>query len=235
VPSGEILPRRRASYLGGKFDFPPAPLGAPVVKPDLSALADEELLSRFNGGDAAAFEVLLQRYRRPLFNFILRSVRERDRAEDLLQDVFVRVLARSTEFKGEAKFSTWLYTIARNLCIDTSRKMVFRRHRSLDQPSSSSDDGEGPSLLDRVAGGTAGVDRAAISNQLQDLIAEAVEKLPEEQRDVFLMREVQNLPFKEIADIVGVPENTVKSRMRYALERLQEALGEFEDYVQSLK
>jgi len=205
-----------------------------VVKPDLSGLPDEQLLARFNGGDPTAFEVLLQRYRRPLYNFILRSVRERDRAEDLLQDVFVRVLQRSAEFKGEAKFSTWLYTIARNLCIDTSRKMVFRRHRSLDAPSSS-DEGEGPSLLDRVASGSAGVDRTAIGNELQDLIAVAVERLPEEQREVFLMREVQNLPFKDIADIVGVPENTVKSRMRYALERLQEALGEFEDYVQSLK
>jgi len=107
-----------------------------VVKPDLSGLPDEQLLARFNGGDPAAFEVLLQRYRRPLYNFILRSVRERDRAEDLLQDVFLRVLQRSSEFKGEAKFSTWLYTIARNLCIDTSRKMVFRRHRSLDAPTS---------------------------------------------------------------------------------------------------
>lgn len=205
------------------------------MKPNLDGLDDEELLRRFNAGDAAAFEVLLQRYRRPLYNFIFRSVRDREQAEDLLQDVFLRVVQRSAEFKGESKFGTWLYTIARNLCIDTSRKMVFRRHRSLDAPARAGGEEDGPAMVDRVSSGGPGVDRDAISGRLQNEIAAAVEALPDEQREVFLMREVSNLPFKEIAAIVGVPENTVKSRMRYALERLQEALSEYEDYVQGLK
>lgn len=197
-------------------------------------LSDEELVRRFNEGDASAFEELLQRYQRPLFNFILRSVRERDRAEELLQDVFLKVLQRSSEFQGNSKFSTWLYTIARNLCIDTSRKMVFRRHRSLDAPLRS-DEAEGATLLDRVASTVPAADREAIGQDLQARIAAAIEELPEEQREVFLMREVQNMAFKEIADVVGVPENTVKSRMRYALERLQRALAEYEDYARELE
>jgi RNA polymerase sigma-70 factor (ECF subfamily) len=200
----------------------------------LSGERDEELVRRFNSGEAAAFDVLLRRYQRPLFNFILRSVRDRDRAEELLQDVFLKVIQRSSEFQGNSKFSTWLYTIARNLCIDTSRKMVFRRHRSLDAPLKS-DEAEGASLLDRVAGDAPAADRAVIGQDLQQKIAAAVDELPEEQREVFLMRELQNMAFKDIADVVGVPENTVKSRMRYALERLQRALAEYEDYARELK
>ncbi len=196
-------------------------------------LSDEELVRRFNEGDAAAFDVVLRRYQRPLFNFILRSVRESDRAEELLQDVFLKVIQRSSEFQGNSKFSTWLYTIARNLCIDTSRKMVFRRHRSLDAPVRG-DEAEGATLLDRVASATPEADREVIGQDLQVRIAAAVDDLPEEQREVFLMRELQNMAFKEIADVVGVPENTVKSRMRYALERLQRALAEYEDYAREL-
>lgn len=197
----------------------------------LEETSDEDLLGLFNQGDARAFEVLLSRYERPIYNFVLRSVRDRDRAHDLVQDVFLKVVQRANQFKGDSKLSTWLYTIARNLCIDHSRKMVFRRHRSLDAPVR---EDEGGTMLDRVEGKELGADRGTISNELQTLIAGAVEDLPDDQREVFLMRQVQGLPFKEIAKVVGVPENTVKSRMRYALERLQEALSEYQDYVKEL-
>lgn len=196
--------------------------------------SDEELLRRFNDGDAEAFERLVRRYERPLYNFILRSVRRPERADELLQDVFMKVVQRSGEFRGSSKLSTWLYTIARNLCIDHSRKMVFRRHKSLDAPGRSEPGEEGPSLLDRTASAEPAVDRAVIAEDLRARIAVAVEELPEEQREVFLMRQVQGMAFKEIAEVVGVPENTVKSRMRYALERLQRALSEYEDYVREL-
>jgi RNA polymerase sigma-70 factor (ECF subfamily) len=204
------------------------------VSPETNEPSDEELLRRFNEGDAEAFESLMRRYERPLYNFILRSVRRRDRADELLQDVFMKVVQRSGDFKGNSKLSTWIYTIARNLCIDHSRKMVFRRHKSLDAPGRTDDAEEGPTLLDRTAADSPDVDRAAIARDLQERIAAAVEELPEEQKEVFLMRQVQGLPFKEIAEVVGVPENTVKSRMRYALERLQRALSEYRDYVREL-
>ncbi len=196
-------------------------------------VSDETLLRRFTEGDAEAFEALVRRFRRPLFNFILRSVRDPDRSEELLQEVFLKVIQRAGEFQGSSKVSTWIYTIARNLCIDTSRKMVFRRHRSLDAPTG--DDPDGPTMLDRVAAAQPMPDREVIGGDLKDRITRAVEELPEEQREVFLMREVSNMAFKEIADVVGVPENTVKSRMRYALERLQRALAEYEDYAREVK
>lgn len=196
-------------------------------------ISDEALLERFNGGDSAAFETLLQRYERAIYNFVLRSVRDRDRARDLTQDVFLKVVQRSEQFRGQSKFSTWLYTIARNVCIDHGRKMVFRRHKSLDEPLRD-DEGGGSSLLDRVEGRDLGAEREAIGQDIQARIAAAVEELPDDQKEVFLMRQVQHLPFKEIAKIVGVPENTVKSRMRYALERLQAALAEYRDYAEGL-
>lgn len=205
------------------------------MSPDEETVTDAELITRFNDGDAKAFEVLLGRYQRPIYNFIFRSVRHKDHADELLQEVFLRVIQRSKDFKGQSKFSTWLYTIARNLCIDHSRKMSFRRHKSLDSPMRSSKSGdEGPSLLDRTAGKEQGADRELIAARVTREVAQAVEALPEEQREVFLMRQLQGMPFKDIADIVGVPENTVKSRMRYALERLQEALAEYEDYARNL-
>jgi RNA polymerase sigma-70 factor, ECF subfamily len=204
-----------------------------VVMDPRSDVSDETLLRRFTEGDADAFEILVRRFQRPLFNFILRSVRDPDRSEELLQEVFLKVVQRASEFQGTSKVSTWIYTIARNLCIDTSRKMVFRRHRSLDAPTG--DDPDGPTMLDRVAAATPLADREVIAGDLKERITRAVEELPEEQREVFLMREASNMAFKEIAEVVGVPENTVKSRMRYALERLQRALAEYEDYAREVK
>jgi RNA polymerase sigma-70 factor (ECF subfamily) len=194
---------------------------------------DEALLRRFNEGDSAAFEALMARYERAIFNFVLRYLGDRQRSEEILQETFLRVLERARDFKGESKVSTWLYTIARNLCIDESRKRRHRRHRSLDAPASADEDA--PALADRVAARGPAVDRSVIAETLGPLIVAAIDALPVEQREVFLMREVQAMPFKDIACIVGVPENTVKSRMRYALERLQEALHEYEDYARELE
>ncbi len=200
------------------------------VSQGLQELADETLLQRYVDGDAAAFEELLERYERPVYNFVLRSVRDRGKAAELTQDVFLRIIQRAAKFEGKAKFSTWMYTIARNLCIDTSRKMVHRRHKSLDQPT-----GDNPTpMVERVGDGSPGTARTAISGQLRKAIGDAVETLPDDQREVFLLRHVHGLPFKEIARIVGTNENTIKSRMRYALERLQQSLDEYRGYVREL-
>jgi RNA polymerase sigma-70 factor, ECF subfamily len=205
---------------------------APISREEVT---DEVLMMRFQGGDRASFAGLVKRHKTPLYNFILRQVHLTSAAEDLTQDVFVRIVQNAADFKHEARFSTWAYAIARNLCIDHLRKMALRRHPSLDQ--SSQDTGDGPTLGERTADSRPGasVDRSAIGNEMGQLITAAVEKLPPEQREVFLLREIGNVPFKDIAEITGVPENTVKSRMRYALERLQEALSEYEDYARALR
>ena len=190
-------------------------------------------MRRFQQGDGEAFRVLLERHRRGVYNFVLRHVGDRAVAEDLLQDCFLRVVQGAHRYKLESKFTTWLYTIARNLCVDRARKMKFRRHRSLDQPIGPDDDGA--SLLDRVADTRASTDRAAIGSELQVRLERAIASLRDDQREVFLMREYSHLPFKEIAEIVGVPENTVKSRMRYALDHLRRSLSEYQEYARALK
>jgi RNA polymerase sigma-70 factor (ECF subfamily) len=180
------------------------------------------------------FRELVRRHQRGLYNFALRQVHAPSIAEDIVQEVFVRVVQNVESFKEEARFATWAYTIARNLCIDHLRKRVHRRHASLDQ-SNGPDSSDAP-LVERVAAeGAGGADRAAIGKELGAHIAAAVEKLPDDQREVFLMRHLGELPFKEIAEVLGTNENTVKSRMRYALERLQAALSEYEDYAKSTK
>jgi RNA polymerase sigma-70 factor (ECF subfamily) len=199
-------------------------------RPDPS---DETLMLRYQQGDRSAFAQLVRRHQTPLYNFALRQVRVAQVAEDVVQESFVRVVQNAADFKHEARFTTWVYTITRNLCIDHLRKRALRKHPSLDE--SRGEEGEGPTLGEQTADPRASVERAATGSELQERIARAVDTLPDEQREVFLMREVSNLPFKEIAEITGVPENTVKSRMRYALERLQEALAEYEDYARALR
>lgn len=205
---------------------------APTVREEVT---DEVLMMRFQGGDRSAFGTLVRRHKTPLYNFVVRQVRVAQVAEDLVQDVFVKVVQNAADFKHEARFSTWTYAIARNVCIDHLRKMSLRKHPSLDQPSKP--DEEGPTLGERTADPTPGaqVERAAIGGEMQVRIVRAVEQLPEEQREVFLLREVGHVPFKDIAEMTGVSENTVKSRMRYALERLQNALSEYEDYARALR
>ena len=201
----------------------------------MSDPSDAALLAAYRDGDSGAFEALLGRYRGPIFNFVLRSVRDRGRAEELYQDVWMKVIERCDDFRGDAKFSTWLYTIARNICIDHQRKMKFRAHASLEAPQPGKNQagknqaGRNQALGDRLANPGPSTERLAAGGLLKERIAAAVEALPLEQREVFLLRQLQGLAFNEIAGVVGAPANTVKSRMRYALERLQEALRDLEE------
>jgi RNA polymerase sigma-70 factor (ECF subfamily) len=205
---------------------------APIAREEVT---DEVLMMRFQAGDRTSFVSLVKKHKTAIYNFVLRLVRSPAAAEDLVQDVFVKIVQSAVDFKHESKFSTWAYTIARNICIDHLRKMSLRQHPSLDQARG--DAPEGPTLLDRTADAhpSAAVERSVIGMELGQRIARCVESLPQEQREVFLLREVADLPFKDIAAITGVPENTVKSRMRYALERLQESLAEYEDYARALR
>ena len=196
-------------------------------------VSDEALMIRYQRGDQTAFALLVRRHQGALYNFAIRHVRAPQVAEEVVQDAFVRVVQSAQDFKHDARFLTWVYTIVRNLCIDQLRKNALRKHASLDH--SRTGDEDGPTLGERTADTRASTDREAIGTELKERIVQAVDRLPDDQREVFLLRETSNMPFKEIAEITGVPENTVKSRMRYALERLQEALSEYEEYARALR
>ncbi|MBX5481995.1 MAG: RNA polymerase sigma factor [Myxococcaceae bacterium] len=195
-----------------------------MLKTDVT---DEELMLSFRAGDARAFETLVARHRTPVFNFILRLTGQRARAEDLLQETWLKVVRGAQDWQPKARFTTWVYTIARNLCVDSARKESYRKADSLDAPVAAGGDGDGRALGEALPdiGGTS-PDRGAYNRRLRPLIEAALQSLPEEQREVFLLREYSGIPFKEIADVTGVPENTVKSRMRYALEGLRRKLAE---------
>jgi RNA polymerase sigma-70 factor (ECF subfamily) len=188
--------------------------------------SDEALMSAYRAGDVRAFERLLARHEKPIWNFLRRSVRDPTTAEDLLQEVFLRVVKSADEWKGTAKVSTWLYTIARNLCVDQARRAVHRRADSLDGAAQAGDPESTTTLHDRIASGDAPADAVVADRQAKARIERAIAALPDEQREVFLMREVMEMPFAEIATAVGASEPTVKSRMRYALEKLRAALTE---------
>jgi RNA polymerase sigma-70 factor (ECF subfamily) len=201
---------------------------------------DEELMIRFQSGDRPAFAVLVRRHKTPLYNFALRQLGSAPTAEELVQDAFVRVVQSAQDFSHASRFSTWLYTIARNLCVDQMRSGALRRHASLDgldgpPAGGGSQDGDGASPGDRAADIGASVERGAVAIEIRERALAAIDELPVEQREVFLLREIGSLPFRDIAGIIGVAENTVKSRMRYALERLQAALSDFEEYARALR
>lgn len=209
------------------------------VGADSTAVTDELLMIRYQRGDSEAFGWLVRRHNQRVYNFILRLVKSPSAAEELAQETFLKIVKNSASFKHEARFSTWLYAIARNLCIDHQRKQRLRRHNSLDQPlhPSQPTDQSGRTLGETIADPhpSSNVERSATKGRMAEAIMAAVEVLPDDQKEVFLLRELGGLPFKDIAEVTGVGENTVKSRMRYALERLQQALDAYKDHAQELK
>ena len=186
---------------------------AVVAKPKEAEPSNEDLMVRYQQGDFKSFEVLYRRHRKGVFNFLLRYLGDQSGAEEAMQEVFVRVVKSSAGYQRNAKFTTWLYTIARNLTIDAHRRGKIRQHVSLNQPVGGGDEPltlEGL-LEDKHIDGD-GEGRAG-RMQIKNAIREGIDALSDEQREVFLLRESAGLQFKEIAVTVGCPENTAKSRM----------------------
>jgi RNA polymerase sigma-70 factor (ECF subfamily) len=191
-------------------------------------MTDEELMAAYQKGDVAAFAELATRHEKRLWNFLRRFVRDKATAEDLLQEVFLRVVKSAADWQPSAKVSTWLFTIARNLCTDQARRAEHRQAESLDQPKGNGDE-SGMRRIDRVADDKSNAETQVAGREIATLVDRAVGDLPVDQREVFLMREVMDMSFAEIAAQVGASEPTVKSRMRYALQRLRVALGELHE------
>ncbi|MGO9830183.1 MAG: RNA polymerase sigma factor [Myxococcaceae bacterium] len=177
--------------------------------------SDEELMGRYRRGDGGAFAVLVQRHRARVFAFLKRLTQDSARAEDVLQETWLRVVRGAAGYQPTARFTTWVYTIARNACVDASRR---EQHRAAASPLE-----EEPA---DVASPWSNPERGARSAELRAVLEAAVAALPTEQREVFLLRELAGVPFAEIALVTGAPTPTVKSRMRYALLVLRQRLSE---------
>ncbi|MBV70268.1 MAG: RNA polymerase subunit sigma [Myxococcales bacterium] len=197
-----------------------------VIGHSFDNVSDETLIEQYRDGDVDALETLLKRYERKLFNYILRYVGQRERANDLLQDTFLRVVKHAERYDRRAKFKTWLYTIARNICIDELRKDRVRSG-GVSFEQSNSRGGDGLAAKDRIAGSHDDGYKAASASELQERLISALERLNDKQREVFVLRHIDQMRFREIADLLGTSENTIKSRMRYAFENLRDLLADY--------
>ncbi len=176
----------------------------------LTSSTDEDLYRRYRRGDNAAFEQLYGRYSQPLYLFLLRSVGSEPDAQDLFQELWGRVIRHAEGFDG-GDIRAWLFRIARNLRIDLYRRRQLR-------PAPSTDDAEA------LPASNPGPQRRAEDDDCVDLMKREIGTLPPDQRDAFLLKEEGGLTLAAIADLAGVGRETIKSRLRYAMKRLREAL-----------
>jgi RNA polymerase sigma-70 factor (ECF subfamily) len=179
---------------------------------------DEQLMLAYAAGDPAAFETLYARHKGGLYRFVLRGIKERGIAEELFQEIWMRVIEARLRYAPQARFSTWLYTIAHNRMVDHWRK------RGLHVVSLERDDPDDPAPPEPAAQAAREPQRQAETNQQLERLARALEALPPAQREVFLMREEGGLSLTEIASATASNEEAVKSRLRYAVAKLREAL-----------
>ena len=180
-------------------------------------------------GDAASFDLLFVRYRRPLFTFLLHHTGDRDTAEDLFQEAFVRMIRARKSYVPRGSFESWLFTIARHSMIDHRRRSDVRRPAGPDvqvRETSGSPDGGTPT--ERIASRDPHDDPLLRTElgALRDRIHTALRRLPDVQREVFLLRERAGMDFAGIARVTGSRVATAKSRMRYALANLRRFLSE---------
>jgi len=187
--------------------------------------SDEELMVRYVGGDQRAFQTLMSRHQRRVFGYIYKFYYNQDKASEIFQESFYKVIRGAASFDPNQKFTSWMYTVVRNTVLDDFKKRKLKA-RSLNDPLMAGEPDR--TLMDIVPDvHSEEGEKAARVNQLQIKLRDALAKMNADQREVFLMRHEEGLPFEEIATIMGCPVNTAKTRMRYALEALRKDLKEF--------
>lgn len=201
-------------------------IGRSIKRTSFDGLSDAEVVASHLSGDRWAFEELVNRYNRRLLNFVYRTIGDRERAEDLIQEVFIRVHRHLHRFDQTKKFSTWIYTIASNLAKNELRNrsrnplvlfQTIKKHWEADhRPLEFEDTKCRPDDLYR-------------KRHLKDLVAWAVEQLPEHHRIVFVLRELQGKTYEEIAEVTDCNLGTVKSRLNRARNRFAQVIAPYLD------
>jgi RNA polymerase sigma-70 factor, ECF subfamily len=189
------------------------------------ARSDVQLMLDVKAGDEQSFELLLQRYRTPLVNFLYRMVRAREEAEDLAQEVFLRVYRARKDYVPSAKFTTWLFRIATNLALNSVRDNRYQRMEvSLDAPVTvDAEDGDERPL--DVAEKNPNIEQHLIEEARKKMIRHAIDKLPEKQRAAVLLHKYQELDYGDIAKILECSESALKSLLFRAYETLRVELA----------
>ena len=184
--------------------------------------ADIEMVKAVRAGDATAYRGLVEKYQSRVYNMVYGMVRNREDARDITQDAFVKAYRRLDSFRLEASFYTWLYRIAMNQAIDFIRRAKRRGTSEFDETKGvRSEDGDLSDTHHEES-----PSRALERKQLYQKIMDSLEKLPDDQKQVVLLRELEGLSYKEISDVMGIPEGTVMSRLFYARKRLQSLLAD---------
>jgi len=185
---------------------------------------DADVMLRVKAGDQSAFEYLVQKYRRPMISFMYRMARNAAVAEDLAQEVFLRVYRSRETYEPSAKFSTWLYRIATNLAVNHARDTRHERPEvqvSLDEP----DEESGTTL--ELPDASLNAEQQMVRRERLRAIRQKIEALPEQQRLAVIMHKYQQMDYKQIADVLKKSESATKSLLFRAYETLREQLKEF--------
>jgi RNA polymerase sigma-70 factor (ECF subfamily) len=181
-------------------------------------LPDAVLLKNYISGDESALASLIERHQSKIYGFIYSKINDRDLSDDIFQDTFIKVIKtlKSQSYNEEGKFLPWVMRIAHNLVIDhfrKAKKMPFQRET------------EEYSIFNYMADNSLNVEGQIISQQVESDLIKLLDELPEDQKEVIMMRIYQDLSFKEIADLTGVSINTALGRMRYALLNLRKIIN----------
>jgi RNA polymerase sigma-70 factor, ECF subfamily len=197
---------------------------AAVANPIAGELTDADVMLRVKTGDDAAFDYLVQKYRRPIINFMYRMAHNAAAAEDLAQEVFLRVYRSRANYEPSAKFTTWLYRIATNLGVNYARDTRHERPENvmnLDEPDTET--GHTPDLADK----TPNVEEEILRRERLAAIRQKVEALPERQKMAVLMHKYQQMDYRQIAEVLKLSESATKSLLFRAYETLRTELKEF--------
>lgn len=197
---------------------------ATLLAMTLGVTSDEELVRRFGSGDRSAFSELVRRYQSRVYSLCFRWLRDPAKAEEVAQDVFIALYKSLADFRGESKLSTWIFRVATNHC---KNRLVYGnrrredRHESIDAPIGGDDDGPVKQYAIDAPGPDASINRAEASRLLQA----ALDALDDDQREIVLLRDVDDLSYEEIAELLQLPKGTVKSRLHRARAELARRLS----------
>lgn len=189
---------------------------------------DEELMIKVKeDGDERAFQLLVQRHKKPILNFVYRFLGDREVAEDLSQDVFLRLWMSSSTYLPLARFTTFLYTIAKNVCLNVLAKS---KNAPLMQSLNDADveaevNFSNSPLCEALSNSSVSPEREVIGREIEDKVKEAVDKLSPEQRIVFILTQYHGLSYQEVAEIAQCPVGTVASRKNAAVKELRHRLA----------
>lgn len=210
--------------LAKKLSTQVAGRATPSVRDLLRASDDAAVVTAFLGGESRAFDELVQRYQTRLLNFVFRTIGDRDRAEDLVQEAFIRVHRHLHRFDRSKKFSTWIYTIASNLAKNELRNRSRNPLVFFQAMQGSDGDEERPLQFEDA---TSRPDDMYRKRHLRELVEQTVAALPEHHRQVFVLRELEGKSYEEIAEITSCNLGTVKSRLNRARSAFAETIEPF--------